>query len=171
MEAKIGRVEQEGVYGMMHTATDLQQVLDELAIRRVVDEVDNTVDTKDWDTCRSYFLDEIDVDFTSLAGGSPGRMKADDLVGAWRTNLYSAKPSFHMRTNHRIVINGDKAEVFSKGYAFNLLTRPHGSDLWEVWGNYRHTLQRTDDGWKVSGMALFVIYARGNEKVREYLPE
>ena len=96
-------------------AFQLQLLTDIAEIIRVVDEIDNTVDAKDWTACRGYFLDEIYVDFTSLAGGSPGRIAADDLVGAWSTNLYSDKSSFHMRSNHEVTLEGDRAEVTSKG--------------------------------------------------------
>ncbi|HEX8259066.1 MAG TPA: nuclear transport factor 2 family protein, partial [Rubrobacteraceae bacterium] len=98
-------------------------------------------------------------------------MPSDDLVGAWATNLYTDKLSHHMRTNHRVTIDGDRAEVFSKGYALNILYRPTGSDLWEVWGNYTHTLERTGGGWKCSGMTFVVTHARGNEMARDYLPD
>ncbi len=136
-------------------------------IRHVVDEIDNAVDAKDWPLCRSLFTDEIYADFTSLAGGEPGRIPSDSLVGAWSTNLHAAKKSHHMRSNHRIAIDGDRAEVFSKGYALNILTRPTGSDLWEVWGNYTHTLERTPQGWRCSGMTFVVTHARGNEMARD----
>jgi hypothetical protein len=56
-------------------------------------------------------------------------MPADDLVSAWKTNLYPEKLSHHMRTNHRISLEGDRAEVFTKGYALNILERDTGSDL------------------------------------------
>ena len=154
-----------------HTNDPAQQLFDRMEITHVVDEIDNAVDAKDWEKCRTYFTDEIYVDFTSLAGGSPGNMPADDLVGAWSKNLYADKLSHHMRSNHRIAIDGDRAEAFSKGYALNILHRSTGSDLWEVWGDYTHTLERTNDGWKCSGMTLVVTYARGNEMARDYLPE
>ena len=147
------------------------QLFDRSEIILVVDEIDNAVDAKDWQRCRGYFTDEIYADFTSLAGGSAGNIPADDLVGAWATNLYADKLSHHMRTNHRVTIDGDRAEVFSKGYALNILRRPTGSDLWEVWGNYTHTLRRTGEGWKCTGMTFVVIYARGNEMARDYLPQ
>jgi len=127
-------------------ASQLQLLTDTAEIIRVVDEIDNTVDAKDWTACRGYFLDEIYVDFTSLAGGSPGRIAADDLVGAWSTNLYSDKSSFHMRSNHEVTLERDRAEVTSKGYALNMLRRNTGSDLWVVWGLYTHTLERTAQG-------------------------
>lgn len=154
-----------------HTQTSTQHISDRTEIILVVDEIDNAVDAKDWQRCRGYFTDEIYADFTSLAGGSAGNIPADDLVGAWATNLYADKLSYHMRTNHRVTIDGDRAEVFSKGYALNILRRPTGSDLWEVWGNYTHTLRRTGEGWKCTGMTFVVIYARGNEMARDYLPQ
>lgn len=146
-------------------------LVDEAEIRRVVDGIDDAVDAKDWEACRAYFADEIYADFTSLAGGEPGRIPADGLVGAWRTNLYADKPSFHMRTNHRITVDGDRAEVLSKAHALNILLRDRGSDLWETWGYYVHTLERTESGWRCTGMTYTVAYAQGNETVRDYVPE
>lgn len=148
-----------------HHLSDLEE------IRRLVDAIDNAVDAKDWDLCRGFFVDEIYADFTSLAGGEPGRIPADDLVGSWKTNLYAEKKSHHMRSNHRISLDGDRAEVFSKGYALNILDRPTGSGLWEVWGDYTHTLERTPDGWRCSGMTFVVTHARGNEMARDFRPQ
>jgi ketosteroid isomerase-like protein len=148
-----------------------QKLADEMEIRRVVDEIDNAVDAKDWAKARTFFADKVAVDFTSLAGGKPAQITADELVGGWRTNLYADKKSFHLRGNHRIQINGNWAEAFSKAFAFNLLEKGKVTGLWEVWGNYTHTLERTKDGWKVSGMTLEVIYQRGDEKVRTFVPE
>lgn len=156
--------------GAIPTADAARLLADRTEIVGVVDGIDLATDAKDWPTCRAYFTDQIYVDFTSLAGGSPGPMPADDLVGAWRTNLYADKPSHHMRTNHRVTVDGDRAEVFSKGYALNILRRETGSDLWEVWGDYTHTLERTPQGWRCSGMTFTVVHARGNELVRTFLP-
>jgi hypothetical protein len=151
----------------MEMTARLMRLADELEIRQIVDEVDNWVDAKDWEVCRRCFLDEVEVDFSSLVGGAPVRLKADELISGWKRILFRDKKSLHMRSNHRITIDGDHAEVYSKGYAFNLMSSRSGSDLWEVWGDYRHTLARTADGWKVSGMAFTLTYARGNEKVRD----
>lgn len=149
----------------------LRLLADEAAIRRVVDGIDLAVDAKAWDVCRAYFTDEIDADFTSLAGGTPGRIPADSLVEGWRGNLHADKLSHHMRTNHRIDVDGDRAEVVSKGQALNILARGLGGDLWQVWGDYVHTLERTPLGWRCSGMTFVVTYARGNEQVRDFVPE
>lgn len=166
--AQLGQVEHdEEVLEELHK----QKVADELAIRLVVDEIDNFCDAKDWEGCRSFFADNLEVDFTSLAGGEPAKISADDLIGAWKTNLFAEKKTYHQRGNHRIEIDGNKATVFSKAYAFNLLESGEVSGLWEVWGNYTHDLIRTEAGWKCSGMKLEVIYQRGDDRVRTYLPE
>jgi hypothetical protein len=51
------------------------------------------------------------------------------------------------------------------------LRQETGTDLWEVWGDYVHTLERTDQKWNCSSLTFIVAYARGNEKVREFVPE
>jgi hypothetical protein len=144
---------------------------DRAEIVAAVDGIDSAVDAKDWARARAHFTDEIDADFTSLAGGSPARMPADALVAGWRRSLHADKASHHMRSNHQVAVDGDRAEVLSKGYAFNKLAGNLGSDLWEVWGDYRHTLVRTPRGWRVSGMAFVVTHARGNERARDFVPE
>lgn len=156
----------------MYTENVIQQYIEQALIRDVVDGISRAVDAKDWQKCRAYFLDEIEVDFTSLSGGTPSVMSADDLVfKGWAVNLYADKTSHHMHSGHEIEIDGDKATCFSKGYAWNRLERALGSELWEVWGDYVHILQRTADGWKCAGLTFKALYARGNEKVRDYLPE
>lgn len=148
-----------------------ERIADEMEIRRVVDEIDNLCDRKEWKKLRSLFTDEVDTDFTSLAGGKPGKVSAEDLIGAWETNLFADKKTYHQRGNHRIRMTGDEAEVFSKAYAFNLLEKGRVKGFWEVWGNYTHALTRTAEGWKCSGMTLEVVYQRGDEKVRAYTPQ
>jgi hypothetical protein len=144
---------------------------DWLAIRAVVDGIDDAVDAKNWAKARTYFTTEIDVDFAALEGGPPTRMPADSLITAWQQNLYADKLSFHQRTNHDIAVQKDQATVVSKGYAFNRLDRLLGDALWEVWAVYHHELVRTRDGWRCSAIALAeVIHARGNELARTYVP-
>lgn len=150
---------------------NLNALVDELEVRRIVDEIDNTCDLKDWDRCRSYFADEVDVDLVSLAGGEPARIKADELIDAWRSSLFEGKKTFHQRGNHVIDIVGDRAHVFSKAYAFNAIDEGPVSGIWEVWGNYTHMLVRGPSGWRVNGMKLDVVHTRGDDRIRTYIPE
>src|SRR5215204_7690537 len=160
--AQLGQVEHdEEIQKQLHE----QRQTDELAIRLATDEIDNSCDAKDWEKCRSFFASEVEVDFKSLSVDEPSKIAADDLIDAWKTNLFAEKKTYHQRGNHRIEIDGDRATVFSKAYAFNLLESGEITGLWEVWGNYTHDFVRSGAGWKCSAMKLEVIYQRGAERV------
>ncbi len=148
----------------------VQHIVDEYEIVRAIEGIAIAVDEKDWDAVASFFTEEIYVDFTSLAGGRPGTMASRDLAAGWSIALFDGKPSYHMYGNHRVTIDGVTAEVFSKGYAFNHLPSEAPDDLWEVWGDYTHTLERIDGRWMVTGMTFVATYMRGNDVVRTYVP-
>ncbi|MEV4754198.1 nuclear transport factor 2 family protein [Micromonospora sp. NPDC049559] len=159
------------VAAVPHPDAGLRALGDVESVRAVVDGIDDAVDAKDWTRCRAFFTDEVEVDFAALNGGPATRMPADELVGGWRRNLYPDKTSFHQRTNHRITVDGDRARVWSKGYAFNKLARPLGDAVWEVWGIYAHRLVRTRDGWRCAAIGLTeVTHARGNELAWTHVP-
>lgn len=141
-----------------------QDVPSEIAIIRITNQIDRAVDDKDWPRARSYVADRVTVDFSSLSGQPAATIAADDLIGAWSGNLKGNKTSLHMRTNHDVAIEGERATVVSTGYAFNRM-EGNGDPLWEVWG-YRHSFTHQNDGWKVDGMSLSVAHERGNNWVK-----
>jgi hypothetical protein len=144
-----------------------EQLVEILAVRRIVDGIDSAVDDKDWPKVRAAFADMVRVDFTSLAGGEPATIPADALVDGWTAGLHAKKASHHMRTNHQIAIEGDRARVVSRGYAWNKLAGRN--DLWETWGVYEHELARTPLGWKVDRMTYRALANRGDDGIRTHL--
>lgn len=154
------------------TPITAETLVDHAEMVRIADAIDAAVDAKDWALARSFFTDEIRVDFTSLAGGEPATIPADGLIEGWSSNLTAEKASFHLRGNHRITFDGaDAATMVSHGYAWNRMDRgalPEngGEALWEVWGTYEHGFTRTEDGWRVDAMSFFATAERGSEFVR-----
>ena len=146
-------------------STDTQRLADELAVVRVTNEIDVAVDRKDWPKARSFFAEELRADFTSMTGGQPATIKSDDLIKGWSTNLGPKKTSLHLRGNHLVTLNGDKASVYSHAYAWNRM-EGNGDPLWEVWGHYIHELQRTPAGWKVTAFTFVKTNERGNTWVK-----
>src|SRR5690348_9570562 len=103
-----------------HVPRGRTMTADETAVRRLADELFITTDLKDWAAARALFADgPIDVDMSSLAGGGPVRLTADQLIAGFRAGLHAGKISHHMTTNHRIEIAGDRADVHAHGYAWN----------------------------------------------------
>lgn len=105
------------------------------------------------------------IDFTSLVGGSPSTVAADDLIASWSGNLRGSKTSLHLRTNHAATITGDRAVLVSHGYAWNRM-EGNGDPLWEVWGVYEHRLTRTPAGWRIDGFTFRMTHERGNMWVK-----
>ena len=138
---------------------------------RLTDALDRATDAKDWDAARALFADEVDADFSSLSGQPGGRVPADEIVGGWRTNLTAAKTSQHARSNHQVLLDGDaRAIVRSVAYAWNRM-EGNGDPLWEVWGIYEHRYGRDGDRWLIDGMTLVVTHQRGNDWVRDTIPD
>lgn len=142
----------------------------EAAIRRLADELFLATDAKDWAAARALFANgPIDVDMTSLVGGTPVRITADELFAGFRAGLHGGKVSHHMATNYRVTISGSRAELTAHGYAWNRVPGlPPGQDLWETWGVYRLTCRRTAAGWYLDGFQYQSKHTRGNDAVRTH---
>jgi hypothetical protein len=147
------------------TPPALQFLLDEREVIRIADEIDRAVDAQLWPLARSYFADRVAVDFSTLSGQPPATIRADDLIAGWAGNLKGSKTSLHMRTNHQVSIDGDRATVLSNGYAWNRM-EGSGDPLWEVWGTYEHRLARSGETWKVDGFTFRMTHERGNPWVK-----
>ena len=140
------------------------------AVRALVDELFVATDRKEWESVRGLFADgAIEVDMSSLAGGGPVRITADELIAGFRTGLHAGKASHHLVANYRLTAQGDFAEIWANGYAWNRVEAlPSGSDLWETWGNYRLTFRRTPAGWRINGFRYYSTLTRGNDAVRTH---
>lgn len=157
------------------TAPEAQRLVDEVAIRRLADTLDHAVDTTDWALARAQFADRLRLDVSSLGAGPPSEIGADDLVAAWRNAFRGGKTALHLRTNHLVRIEGDRAVMTSHGYAWNRL--PAGvlgaePALWEVWGIYEHRAERGAQGWRITGFTFNAMHERGDRRVlTTVLPE
>lgn len=143
---------------------------DEAAVRLLADELFITTDLKDWKAARTLFADgPIEVDMSSLAGGGPVQLTADQLIDGFRAGLHPGKLSHHLAANYRVLVDGDRAELLAHGYAWNRVPAlPPGSDLWETWGNYRLTFRRAAGKWGLDGFRYYSKLTRGNDAVRTH---
>jgi len=141
---------------------------DQLAIRQVADDLFIFTDRKDWPRARALFVDgPIDVDMSSLAGGSVARVTAVDLIAGFAAGLHARKESHHLVANYRVEIDGDSAELWAHGYAWNRLEGR--ADLWETWGTYRLSFRRTAAAWRIIGFRYLAKYNRGDDAIRTHV--
>lgn len=122
---------------------------DQLRVVRVVDDIEAAVEAKDWVRMRKFFADTVTIDFSAVVGGEPVAMTADDFVAARRANETRALVSGIAYGNHQVLVEGDEAVVLSKGNLRGVLAAKGDQKPADTVGSFRHTLQRTPQGWKV----------------------
>jgi hypothetical protein len=139
-------------------------------IRELVDELFIATDAKDWNRAEALFVTgPIEVDMTSLIGGTPFHTTARELIGGFRIGLHAGKLSHHMATNYRISLVNDVGEVQAHGYAWNMVpAMPEGSNVWETWGVYRLGVVWTSAGWRLNAFRYFSRRTAGNDAVRTH---
>ena len=120
------------------------------------------VDMRDWRLYRSCFTDEIETDFTSVFGGEPRRMKADEWVEFARRTINGLKATQHMITNHVITVSGDEATCVAYVQARHYLPSESGENEQAMFGYYTNRFVRTADGWKIRACKLTVNWSTGN---------
>lgn len=149
--------------GRTMTQPDFQAVADRAAVIDVVDRIASAADYGEWEACRACFADEVRADYTSLTGGEPGTVRADDLIAGWRGVLPGFDATHHSLTNHDVRVDGDRATARSHFAARHVL----GGERWTLGGHYEHALVRTDDGWKVTAMTMRWTWEEGDRALAQ----
>lgn len=132
--------------------------------RRIIDVVSTmalSADAGDWAALRGCMADTIFIDYTSLAGGEPGEMPADNLVEQWKF-LAGFRATQHMIANHRVTWHGDSATCMAYVVAHHYLPNDGGGAFWRLGGRYHFELERAGAGWGIRQLTLTVLWTEGN---------
>ena len=148
----------KGVHNMEYKPAR-EQIVD------VVNGVVISVDRREWETCKSYFIDEPFIDYSSLSGQPGSKVKAVELVKGWSDFLSKLKFTQHFITNHDVKINGNTTTCYSYVRGIHSLPYAEGGELCDVYGTYEHELVKTPSGWKVSKMVFHLLYQEGNKNI------
>jgi len=145
---------------LLAPAAHAQSAVDEHAIIAAASTLDAAIDGKDWERARELLLDEVTV---ALPDEEPGTIAADTLVARWQDALHAAKTTFHLRGSERVTFDGaDSAVLRSKAHVATRVDGVAGDDLHELWADYHHELDRTENGWRVRHYGLVPRLERGN---------
>jgi uncharacterized membrane protein len=144
----------------MNTAS--QGITDHAAIINAVNGIAIFADLRDWDRCRQSFSDRVEFDYTSLTGGTPTIIAADQQMQQWSDFFKSTfKSTQHIIGSHVVTINGDTATCVSNFQAHHTyLDSEKGT--WILSGVYNHDLVRVDNAWKVNKMKMSIAWETGN---------
>jgi 3-phenylpropionate/cinnamic acid dioxygenase small subunit len=140
----------------------LNDLLDRAAISDVQLRYATGIDMRDWTLYRSCFTDDLEIDFTSVFGGEPRRVKADRWVETVRRTISGLKATQHMITNHVITLADDEATCVAYVQARHHLPNDTGGGDQTMFGYYTNRFARTPDGWKIRACKLTVTWNTGN---------
>jgi SnoaL-like domain len=127
----------------------------------VVNRVAIMADRRNWPACREAFSDRVETDYTSLNGGQPATVNADDLVAGWETFFTQTfKVTQHLIGSHVVSITKDTAICLSNFQAHHIyLDTQKGT--WTLGGFYEHGLVRNPQGWRVNRLKMTWTWEQG----------
>ncbi|HEY8469192.1 MAG TPA: nuclear transport factor 2 family protein [Longimicrobiales bacterium] len=135
---------------------------DSLAIQELVTRMLFAVDGLDWAGVRAAFADEVHVDYTSLFGGTPERLSADELIERWQGLLPGFAGTQHLTGPIAVTFDGaDEAVAETHVRAYHYVDGVPGG-TWMVAGHYTIPVRRGAAGWRITGMRLALIRQEGD---------
>lgn len=131
--------------------------LDEILIQRTILAMICDVDLLQLNAAERLFAPQVEVDYTSLWGGSPAVMAPADLIGSWRTLLPGFDATWHELDDIAVRIDGTKAE------ASCAVAARHWIDgaVWLPKGRYEFALVNTG-AWRISRMRFVLTEELGD---------
>jgi hypothetical protein len=127
----------------------------------------HAVDALDWSTIRASLTPRVTIDYTSLWGGEPETLDADELIDRWRQLLTGFDATQHL--TGPVVLTGVGEDDGTATCAATVRGYHHVADeeggTWMCAGRYDIALDRSVDGWRVSAITLTVAYEDGNRNL------
>jgi SnoaL-like protein len=121
-----------------------------------------STDERNWTEVRECLADSVDFDMTSLTGGAPSTLSADQIVDGWRAGLAPIEHVHHQAGNLRIAVNGSAASAFCYGIALHYRNTRSGNNVRRFVGSYDFRLELLPRGWVISAFRFNVKFVDGN---------
>ena len=140
--------------------------VDMVAERRIIDCIVRlfvATDERDWSGVRACFTDTVHFDMTSVAGGQPADVAADDIVAGWTTGLAPIEHVHHQAGNFRVTVRGDEADASCYGIALHYRRTTSGRNTRTFVGTYDFALVSDgDDAWRIKAFRFNLKFIDGN---------
>ena len=123
-------------------------------------------DNRDWAGVRVCLTDTVRFDMTSLAGGEPADLSAEQIIAGWTTGLAPIESVHHQAGNFRVTVRGDEADAFCYGIALHYRRSASGRNTRTFVGSYDFRLVNgADDVWRISAFRFTLKFLDGNAQL------
>ena len=142
------------------------EVLDERAIRSLMDRYGSGVDDRDWSDWLDIFDDPLVVDFSGVTAGlKPVTVSREKHVARAWALIGQFDATQHMITNVQVRLDGDAATCRATMRAEHWLSGIRGNGRYTMFGVYQNGFRRTPGGWRISHLALRLAREEGHVDV------
>ncbi|MDR6910103.1 3-phenylpropionate/cinnamic acid dioxygenase small subunit [Rhodococcus fascians] len=126
------------------------------------------LDHKQWELMDELFTDRVRLDYTGLNGGDVAVVDRAAMVEKWAKNREPLTSTQHLISNHLVSrLSDDSATATAMFQATHLKPNDQGGPLWTLGGEYEYTFSSSNSGWRISGLAMRIIWADGNRNIRD----
>lgn len=138
---------------------------DHIAVCDTVYGYAEAMDTRDWESYRSLFGEDLDIDYSSFHPDQIAVYRADDWVANVRGRLCRLDATQHSMTNPRVRVRGDTAECRIQAQVQHVHTLGGTQATCLFGGRYRFALARRGEGWRIAGVRLTAGWTTGDTRV------
>jgi SnoaL-like domain len=125
--------------------------LDRALISETIFRYHSSFDRKDWDTCRTFFTDSVEIETTGMEGSvaQVQNFPREKLIKILQRMGPADSASQHFSGNHIIEIAGDDAVCIASSMARGARVEDGKQTVSFTGGWYTFSLVRTREGWKI----------------------
>jgi len=142
-------------------------LLEKDAIREVITQLFICTDNRDWQKVKQCFAENVHFDMTSMAGGEPTMMKAQEIVDAWESGLKNLQAIHHQAGNYLIEVKENQADAFCYAIASHYLRNKANQNTRTFVGSYDFHLVKNSTGWRIDKFKFNLKYMDGNPNLEE----
>lgn len=141
------------------TTTD--KLAQHIAIQNVLNRYTRACDQRDWPAFHSIFAEQVTVNY----GGKFELQRREAAVNMIRSMLDGCGPTQHLLGNFDITVNDKAASSACYVRAVHAGLADGAERYYEVWAEYRDTLELTPDGWRITERNMVVSKEVGSRNI------
>ena len=118
----------------------------------------HAIDARNWQGVRSAFTERVEMDYSSLFGGTPETVVADHHIDGWHAFADAFDATQHVTGPIIVTPNDAGVTAHTHVRAYHYLK----GAVWMVAGHYEVRLVAVAEVWKIAAITLTVFYQEGN---------
>jgi len=120
------------------------------------------IDDNNWKGIESNLSDTVYWDYTSIFGGEPTNLSANQIIDSWKSILPGYDDTHHQLGNYLIEFDSNMAKVFCYVTATHYLENETQDNILIVAGSYEIEFRKINDSWRITGVKFNYKYMDGN---------